>query len=96
MITVTKNRLDIPDLVLAVCNRPIRSLFCNKDLRDEVAKHLTRAGYLVRKGSVRGQQLHPEYVTDFVGEYQTGFGNTDYLTYWSVLYTIEIKARPPG
>lgn len=63
-----------------------RGLFCSKETRDRVAALIPGA----RKSSVRSQQLHPEYVTDFVGQYHTGFGNTDYQTYWSVLYQISV------
>lgn len=66
-----------------------RGLFQSKETRDAVCVQLRQEGCVPDKGSVRGQQLHPEYVTDYVGTYYTGFGNTDYQTYWPVLYTIE-------
>ena len=76
-----------------LCERVVqrkRGLFQSKETRDAVAKQLSSEGYGVRRTSVRGQQLHPEYITDYVGTYFTGFGNTDYQTFWSVLYEIVV------
>ena len=67
-------------------------LFQSLKTRNAVAKWLeTNWGYDPKKSSSRGSRLHPEYVTDFIGEYETGFGNTDYDTHWKVLYSIEIE-----
>lgn len=63
--------------------------FQSKETRDAVAAELKKRGKSFKKCSTRGQRMHPEYVTDFVGTYETGFGNQDYLTTWKVLYTIE-------
>lgn len=65
-----------------------RGLFRSKETRDRVA--LLCGG---RKSSVRNQQLHPEYVVDYVGSYTTGFGNTDYQTSWSVLYELTLNGK---
>jgi hypothetical protein len=82
---VTKTESTVEELAENVRTRG-RGLFQSKETRDAVAK-LIGARY---RRSVRGQQLHPEYVTDYVGSYHTGFGNTDYQTYWSVLYEIAV------
>lgn len=63
--------------------------FQNKETRDTVAKLLKANGFIFRKTSISGQELHPEYISDFVGTYQTGFGNTDYKTFFKKLYKIE-------
>lgn len=62
-------------------------LFSDKANRDQRFAELKRDGYKVRKGSVRNQQLHPMYVEDQPSG-NTGFGNTDYMRFWSVLYEI--------
>ena len=49
--------------------------FQSKELRDAVAKLLKSYGFTVRRGSISNQNLHPEYVTDYVGTLETGFGN---------------------
>jgi hypothetical protein len=67
-----------------------RGLFRSKEMRDQVVHILLNQGISTRRGSVRSQQLHPEYVTDYVGTYTTGFGNTDYQTHWSVLYEVRV------
>lgn len=65
----------------------------NKELRDTVYNQLVREGKSVRKTSISGQQLHPQYVADFEGpeKFDTGFGNTVYKTYFPKLYSIEDK-----
>lgn len=66
--------------------------FESKDKRDAVAKSIKASGRKVKLTSSRCTEIHPEYVTDFVGEYETGFGNTDYQTFFRNLYTIEVIA----
>ena len=71
---------------------PIRERYISKARRDERAKALKALGRKIRRGSIRGQQLHPEYITDAREEgitYETGFGNVDYRRMWDVLYTLE-------
>lgn len=67
-----------------------RGLFQSKELRDRVCVVLKQHGHSPLKSTVSGQNLHPEYVTDYVGTLETGFGNTQYQTYWSKLYTITL------
>ena len=64
--------------------------FQNKTTRDEVAKALNRLGISVHLGSIACQNLHPEYVTDYVGTLETGFWNSQYMTYWPKLYKVTI------
>jgi hypothetical protein len=66
------------------------SLFQSKEKRDAVFECLKKNGHNVRKGTARNQRLHPEYVIDYVGTYETGFGNTDYDRHWKVLYRLEV------
>ena len=87
---VTKTESSLVELAAQVLSRG-RGLFQSKEMRDRIAAKLSSDGHTVSRSSVRGQQLHPEYVTDYVGTYYTGFGNTDYQTYFSVLYAIEVR-----
>ncbi len=32
--------------------------------------------------------MHPQYIRDFEGRYETGFGNTDYRTLFPVVYEV--------
>lgn len=64
--------------------------FSNRQLRDEVAAELRKRGESPRKSVSSGSRLHPEYVTDFIGTYETGFGNSDYQRHWSKLYNLSI------
>lgn len=63
-----------------------KGTFQSKALRDEV--QMLIGG---RKSSISGSNLHPEYITDYVGTLEQGFGNTQYQMYWSKLYTIELR-----
>jgi hypothetical protein len=80
---VTKTESTVEKLA-ALVQQSGRGLFISKETRDAVAA-ITGG----RKSSVRNQQLHPEYIVDFVGSYYTGFGNTDYQRSWSTLYELE-------
>jgi len=65
--------------------------FSSRKNRDEYWRELKREfpnKKFVRSTS-RGQSLHPMYVSDYEGEYTTGFGNTDYNMYWARLYSVE-------
>lgn len=66
-------------------------LFQDRSKRDAKALELDRQGLLVKKSTVSGQQLHPQYVEDFEGpeKLDTGFGNTVYKTYFPKLYKLE-------
>lgn len=66
-------------------------LFQAKVNRDARVRELKAQGKRISKTSIRNQQLHPQYVKDYQGTYETGFGNTDYRTYFSVLYTYDIE-----
>jgi hypothetical protein len=66
-------------------------LYISKAKRDARAKQLKAEGHLVRRGTVRNQQLHPQYIEDFEGALETGFGNTQYQMSWSVLYEVYIS-----
>jgi hypothetical protein len=71
-------------------------LYISKARRDARYRELKAQGQDVRRTSVRNQQLHPQYITDAAEEgitYQTGFGNSDYRRFWSVLYGIERPYR---
>lgn len=70
-------------------------LYSKKENRDKAAKELTDAGKTVRKSRVTNQQLHPMYVED-LPDGNTGFGNTEYRTFHSVLYSLEEVRETSG
>ena len=63
-------------------------LYSKKENRDADAKILKSENRRIKKFSVRNQRLHPAYIQD-VPSGDTGFGNTEYMTYWKVLYGIK-------
>jgi hypothetical protein len=63
--------------------------FQSRELRDEVASILRGLGKSFKKRSSRHQLTHPEYVDDFEGVVESGFGNTMYKTYFPGLYHLE-------
>jgi hypothetical protein len=65
-------------------------LYQGKENRDRRARELKAMGFQVRRGSHRGQMLHPQYVHDADQGMrgQTGFGNTVYHRLWPVLYEV--------
>lgn len=65
--------------------------FSSKETRDAVARKLNEQGHQVRTSSISSQNLHPEYVTDYVGTVESGFGNSQYQMYWSRLYEISVS-----
>jgi hypothetical protein len=89
--TVTKTARTIEAHATDVCvYGRMGCLFQSKETRDAVAKWLKAKGIKTKKGTSRGQQLHPEFVQDFVGTYETGFGNADYQTRWGTLYRLSL------
>ena len=69
----------------------ILETYQNMKKRNERKKELKAQGYQVLVRSSIGSQLHPQYVTDYSGTFETGFGNTDYLTSWGKLYHLEAR-----
>lgn len=74
--------------------------FMNIKNRNAKAKELIEQGYKIRKSSIRGQEVHPEYVDDYeqnvrpLSSLDRGFGNTMYKTYFKVLYLIDVIDYP--
>ena len=71
-------------------------LYQSKQKRDVRANWLRLEGYVVKKYSVRNQQLHPMYVEDLkdtVEGRDRGFGNTVYKTYFAVLYGVRWEPK---
>lgn len=64
-------------------------LFQSMENREKVYGELLARGCSAKRSVVTGQQLHPEYVVDYEGTLETGFGNTQYQTYWSKLYSLD-------
>lgn len=68
----------------------MRELYREKSNRDTRAKELKAQGLNVSRRSTGFCQLHPEYIKDWPKDsYETGFGNTDYLTQHKTLYEVE-------
>ena len=63
--------------------------FLSKVNRDKAFDLLKGAGVNVRKTTSSNVRLHPEYVEDYVGEIEIGFGNSMYQTPFKKLYKIE-------
>ena len=81
--------MDVHEMVVRVEGRG-RGSFQSVLVRDAVVRGLKLRGVRVRRGSLRNQQLSPEYVLDYEGSFGTGFGNADYKTFFPVIYTIEV------
>jgi hypothetical protein len=62
--------------------------FQNKAERDAFAKEMKNKGISIKKSSMAGQIMHPQYIADYEGEFQTGFGNTDYRTMFPTIYKV--------
>lgn len=68
----------------------MRETYQSKGARDARAKELKSQGFNVRRYSTGPCQLHPEYIKDWNQPFETGFGNTDYLTMHKNLYVVEV------
>lgn len=68
----------------------MKETYQSKQTRDLRAKELKSQGFNIRRRSTGPCRLHPEYIKDWPHPYQTGFGNTDYLTMHGNLYIVEI------
>jgi hypothetical protein len=66
-----------------------RLTFMSKVNRDRAFDLLKGAGVVARKTASSNVRLHPEYVEDYVGEIETGFGNSMYQTPFKKIYKIE-------
>lgn len=64
--------------------------FKSKDERDKWDKIAKSMGYVTKKSSIRAQNLHPEYIDDYEGQIETGFGNSMYDMFWAVIYKLEV------
>ncbi len=69
-------------------------LYLDKGKCDAMFKELQRdyPDVTWRKGSVRNQLLHPQYVEDYprvLTQEERGFGNNLYKTYFKVLYEVK-------
>lgn len=62
----------------------IAPCFQNQQSRNEAWKAAGKPG---RRTSIHNQLLHPQYVADWTGPVETGFGNTQYKTHFGVLYS---------
>ena len=67
-------------------------LFMNKENRDTAFKLILKDlnTVAIKKSNISNQQTHPEYIEDYKGLIETGFGNDMYKTFFKKLYKIEI------
>ncbi len=72
-----------------------REEYQSKSNREARARELRKQGAVVHKSSMRNQIMHPQYIKDYQGTYQTGFGNTDYRTMFSVVYEVSWQFPEP-
>lgn len=83
----------IDKLVRMAENGKTSFTFQSKDARKLVAAKLRKLGYKVRYSSIRNQRLHPEYVDDWEYDVDSGFGNVQYRTWFTVLYNLYIHTE---
>lgn len=71
----------------------ISELYISKEKRNARARELRKQNYLVRKGTLKNQRLHPMYIADFEGpeKNDTGPGNTVYRTLFFRLHKLEAR-----
>ena len=72
---------------------PRERLFINKRRRDKIFFGSSLHEQISRF-SIHNQRLHPMYIEDAEQEgikFETGFGNTDYLRTWPVLYGLHLS-----
>ena len=65
--------------------------FMHKVNRDKAYELVKKVGLKGKKSTSRGQRIHPEYLEDYSGEIETGFGNSMYQSYFAVIYNLEVK-----
>ena len=65
--------------------------FMNKENRDKAFILVKQAGLNARKTTSSNQRIHPEYIEDYKGTIETGFGNSMYNMNFSKLYNLEIR-----
>ena len=65
--------------------------YLSKEKRNLRAKELRDHGYTVKVRASYNQQIHPQYINDWVGpeKNDTGFGNEVYKTFVAKLYGLE-------
>lgn len=72
----------------------IREKYQSKENRDRRYKELVAlyGRERVKRSSISNQLLHPEYVNDWDGPLERGFGNMQYKTHFPKLYMVEVVA----
>jgi len=85
----------IDELVCALVGGKKSLTFQSKETRKLVADRVRKLGYKVCNSSIRNQRLHPMYVDDWENDVDSGFGNVQYKTFFSVLYLLGIKPDSP-
>jgi len=83
------NKRDYTNEVLNRLHQP-NLIYWNKENRDKAISILKANGYICRKKTIRNQKLHPEFIEDYTGTIEIGFGNTMYKTFFSKLYVLEV------
>lgn len=76
-----------------VMNRLHKSIlhYANKENREIAYNILKNNGVIAKKSNSSNQQIHPEYIEDYTGMIEIGFGNSMYQTFFKKLYNLEVQ-----
>lgn len=82
------NKRDNTDIAVSRAQVKQRLLYSKKENRDKAVTLLKNTGITCFKSVLNNQYIHPEYIEDYQGEIEIGFGNTMYQTRFEKLYLI--------
>jgi hypothetical protein len=82
------HKRDNTDIAVSRAQVKQRLLYSKKENRDKAYILLKNAGITSFKSSLGLTLIHPEYIEDYSGEIETGFGNTMYQTRFAKLYIL--------
>ncbi len=71
-----------------IANRKILH-YQKKENRNKAYILLKNVGIMPEKSTSSNCQIHPEYIEDYAGTIEVGFGNSMYLTYFKKLYDLK-------
>jgi hypothetical protein len=82
------HKRDNTDIAVSRAQVKQRLLFQSKENRDKAYLLLKQAGITSIRGVTGITYIHPEYIEDYKGEIEIGFGNTMYQTSFTKLYIL--------
>ena len=85
----TINKIDTTKDILNRLHKRILH-YSNKLNRDIAISILKNVNVGFKLSASANQQIHPEYIEDYAGEIEIGFGNSMYQTYFKKLYNLEV------